>query len=322
MPESKGRLMLWRTVAAVGVAGVFTVAAVFLFLQGNSNDSSPPRIRLSAGRVKARAAFAVETASPASAPVTISTTLDRTAPVLQYLEDAGLGDDAAAHWAGVFRKTAHIDQMQSGHALTFYKDPDTGAVRGLRYNLDYQKAVIELALGGGVVRSWSLPIPYEIQQVRVAFRVGDDFTRAANSHGIPAPIVHSLEKAFDGRHSLDRLKPGSVMKLIYKEKVARDGSWRVPSSLEAAQLDLTNGKKLSAFAFGNGAAPGHLYDAHGDVLGARTLRFPVHFKYISSGFSFHRYHPLLHIYRPHLGVDLATDYGAPVKSVGDGRVTE
>ncbi|MGH7905828.1 MAG: M23 family metallopeptidase, partial [Candidatus Binataceae bacterium] len=66
----------------------------------------------------------------------------------------------------------------------------------------------------------------------------------------------------------------------------------------------------------------HLYDAHGDVLGARTLRFPVHFKFISSGFSFHRYHPLLHIYRPHLGVDLATDYGAPVKSVGDGRVTE
>jgi len=50
------------------------------------------------------------------------------------------------------------------------------------------------------------------------------------------------------------------------------------------------------------------------------LRSPVNYTRISSGFSRHRFHPILKQVRPHLGVDLAAPYGTPVRSVGDGRV--
>lgn len=41
---------------------------------------------------------------------------------------------------------------------------------------------------------------------------------------------------------------------------------------------------------------------------------------VTSNFSFGRYHPVLHIYRPHYGVDLRAKLRTPVMSIGDGVV--
>ena len=45
------------------------------------------------------------------------------------------------------------------------------------------------------------------------------------------------------------------------------------------------------------------------------LRYPVEFREISSEFSRRRYHPILHRWRPHRGVDLAAPRGTPVRAV-------
>ncbi len=318
-----GRIGKGRIASALVVAFAVTFGAIFLLIRGipsNSIATEEPARPLYAGRL-GTPAFVVECAQPAAPAIKVSTVLNRTAPAQRYLEDAGLTGDEALLWAAEFARRAHSSTMIAGHALTLFKDPDNGALRGFRYNVDYRLAVMELGLGGGVVRVWQMPIQYELRPVLVAFPVKGDFRRAAERQGIPGQIVKAVEKAFDSRHPLNRLEPGSTVKLIYQEKVARDGSWRLPSGLEAAQLALGTGRTLDAFAFSDGRSNAHLYDDQGRALDAQTLRFPVHFDYISSGFTFSRYHPLLHIYRPHLGVDLATRYGEPVKAVADGRVT-
>ena len=50
------------------------------------------------------------------------------------------------------------------------------------------------------------------------------------------------------------------------------------------------------------------------------LKAPLKFSRISSGFSYHRKHPVHGTVRPHTAVDYAAPTGTPVMSIGDGTV--
>ena len=62
------------------------------------------------------------------------------------------------------------------------------------------------------------------------------------------------------------------------------------------------------------------YDERGRSLRRAFLRAPLQFRRVSSGFG-SRYHPLLHTWRHHEGVDFAAPYGTPVRATADGIVT-
>jgi murein DD-endopeptidase MepM/ murein hydrolase activator NlpD len=192
-------------------------------------------------------------------------------------------------------------------------------MRGLKYDLDENSTVIGASLGAGVLKAAIRPIEYYIRPIKLTFAVKDNFQHAAAEHGIPKPIVESLQDAFSDRHDLNRLKPGSAVKLIYQEKVSRDGSYTLVGDVQAAQIRFGS-RTLTAISFSDEHGRPHLYDEQGHALGPESLKFPLNFEYISSGFTFHRYHPILHEYRPHVGVDLVAKYGEPVKSVADGSV--
>jgi len=323
MPQKKARAVQWRrqAVAAVVVVMATISSARLFFNEGRDDVRNAEAVQTTevAGRLQPLLPDELAIVNPAPEPITVSVTLDRSAPTISSLQDAGLDQATAQRWALLIKQTGRIATFQNGHSLTLYKDPATGDLRGLKYNLDDRVAMREVTYGAGVIRASPELIRYDFQPVAVSFRSSGNFRRDALNNALPRTVVETLDYAFHDHQPLSSLPRGSDIKLIYQEKISRDGSARYVSGLQAAEIRCGR-KTLTAVAFRDESGKPRLYDATGEVLGEQALRYPLNFDYISSGFSLYRYHSILHQYRPHVGVDLVARYGTPVKAVADGRI--
>ncbi|MCD6594419.1 M23 family metallopeptidase [bacterium] len=62
------------------------------------------------------------------------------------------------------------------------------------------------------------------------------------------------------------------------------------------------------------------FDLKGNSMRKSMLKTPLTYRRISSHFTYHRFHPILKIYRPHLGVDYAAPSGTPIVASGSGTI--
>jgi murein DD-endopeptidase MepM/ murein hydrolase activator NlpD len=111
---------------------------------------------------------------------------------------------------------------------------------------------------------------------------------------------------------------GDNFSFLYKEYYVNGKKYR-SGDIVAAEF-IHDGKTYRAvrYQYSNGHIGYFTPDGHG--LEARFLNAPLNYKRISSRFSLHRWDPVLHQVRAHLGVDYAARSGTPIKSIGDGNV--
>jgi murein DD-endopeptidase MepM/ murein hydrolase activator NlpD len=112
--------------------------------------------------------------------------------------------------------------------------------------------------------------------------------------------------------------PGDRIEVLYERLTSALGDVRY-GRVVAAKLE-TRGAENPAYVLTDERGGNAYYDAGGKSLRRAFKLYPAKFRYISSGFSRNRYHPILRTRRPHLGVDYRAARGAPVSATGDGVV--
>ncbi len=243
--------------------------------------------------------------------------LDRAVSIAGLLREVGVDAGERGAWAEAFRSSAHWGILNPGHQVSVFRDPRTGRVQAVEYDLDTDSVIRAESIGGGVVLATRQPLSYVPQTVAYSLSLAQGLEVAAARRHLPSTVVEQIKSAFATR--LPNLERGGTLKLVYKELVTPDGLHHRNQDLQACKIQ--NGRRTyCAFSFNDGHGREHLYDEHGRPLEPQFLRFPVNFQYISSSFSPSRYHPILHRYRAHVGIDLAARYGTPVRAVSDGRV--
>ncbi|MFV0507109.1 MAG: peptidoglycan DD-metalloendopeptidase family protein [Bacteroidales bacterium] len=113
------------------------------------------------------------------------------------------------------------------------------------------------------------------------------------------------------------LKEGDSYKIIYQSLYIDGenvGVGKIIAS-EFTHYDYTH----TAFYY---ACAKNYFDASGNSLRKSFLKAPLNYRRISSHFTHSRYHPVLKIRRPHLGIDYAAPSGTPVVAIGNGKIID
>jgi murein DD-endopeptidase MepM/ murein hydrolase activator NlpD len=163
-----------------------------------------------------------------------------------------------------------------------------------------------------------IPIEYEKKIHHLAGTIKDNLVSSIgnDSNSLLLALMLSDVFSWDIDFTSD-LRNGDMFKIVV-EGLYLDGTFKKYGNILATEF-VNNSMMYQAYRYEiNGKVD--YFDREGKSLRRSFLKAPLSFRRISSGFSKRRFHPVLKIYRPHLGVDYAAATGTPVSTVGDGTV--
>ena len=103
------------------------------------------------------------------------------------------------------------------------------------------------------------------------------------------------------------------------EELYSDGEKVKNGHILAAEF-INDGKVFKAVRYMDHNNNIQYYTPNGKSLKKAFLRSPVKFSRISSKFTLKRWHPILHRFKSHKGVDYAASTGTPIKATGNGKI--
>jgi murein DD-endopeptidase MepM/ murein hydrolase activator NlpD len=142
------------------------------------------------------------------------------------------------------------------------------------------------------------------------------------SRDVPANIIRAFADIFAWQIDfLTDTRQGDCFKIIYEIKNVKKRETKLSSRIIAAEYK-TSSNSYKAFYFKTKNGTEGYFNEKGKSVKSAFLKAPLQLSKIriSSFFTEKRFHPILKITRPHLGIDYAAPSGTPVSSIGDGIV--
>lgn len=195
-----------------------------------------------------------------------------------------------------------------------------GQLAELHYQIDPER-ILSVVRHDGEFRAEVETIPTTVDTESVAGKVNGSLFEAVTQAGESPELAMRIADIFSW--DLDFYtdpRPGDTFRVVVEKKKVTTGQTIAYGKILAAEY-VNDGRPYRAVLFHNPSGVPGYYTPDGKSLKKAFLHSPLKFAaVITSHFSRSRYHPILKIYRPHLGTDYAAPIGTPVQSIGDGRV--
>ena len=240
-------------------------------------------------------------------------------PFGAMLHRLGIDSATAAQITASAQSVFNLRQVRAGNELAIGRSM-MGALRAIRYRIDTDRVLL-ISLSGGDFHSEIKTIPSRTETVGVTGKIRDSLFDAVTDAGEKPELAMRLADIFGW--DLDfytEPRAGDTFRVVVEKKILANGEFGGYGRILAAEYD-NDGTPYRAVLFHDPGGYPAYYTPDGKSMKKVFLHSPLKFAArITSHFSLDRYHPILRIYRPHLGTDYAAPTGTPVQTVGDGRV--
>lgn len=182
-----------------------------------------------------------------------------------------------------------------------------------------QESYLSIDFSADKVNSYIKKIPLDVEYAVFSAKIYNSLFETLASHGFNDSIAYELNSIFmwDIDFNTD-IRNGDQFTIIFEKYQDKWG--KISSKKILGARLLVENKKYEAIGFYNEKGYFEYYDSNGRHLKKQFLNSPIKFARISSRFSYRRFHPVLKIFRPHLGIDYAAQRGTPVVATSSGKV--
>ncbi|MGZ5477041.1 MAG: peptidoglycan DD-metalloendopeptidase family protein [Thermoanaerobaculia bacterium] len=238
--------------------------------------------------------------------------------IADVLQTAGMNGRESGALALNLSTVIDLRRLRPGNLVRFHYTAD-GTIDSIELKVNGWGQVDAVRNGD---RFEVTPHPAEQREIDTAFTatIETSLYDAVRAAGEGPQVVQQLVDVFQWDVDFFALQRGDSFSVIVRKKFA-GGDTTGYGPIVAARFT-HEGITYEAFRHEWPDGQAGYYARAGTPLRKQFLRAPLQFTRITSRFSGRRFHPILHTFRPHHGVDYGAPVGTPVMTTADGVVVE
>ena len=212
-----------------------------------------------------------------------------------------------------------LRRLRPGDMLRFHYDgPDS--IDAVQMRVNGWGSVDAVRDAGGAFAVTPRPAKMLSVATTVTAEIDSSLYESLRNGGEQPQLVQQLVDVFQWDIDFFSLQKGDALSVVVEKKFA--GSDFIGYGPVLAARFVHEGDVYEAFRHELPDGRAGYYARNGTPLRKQFLKAPLKFTRITSGFSKRRFHPVLHYFRPHHGVDYGAPVGTPVMTTADGVVMQ